>query len=434
MRHARLLLLVAAVLTGVALSVAPAIAQEDDGGEAGIDESLTGIGGVLSDGDDPLEGVVLRLLDEDDVEVDETASDAEGAWFFEVEPGRYQVVLDTETLPDEVSLQDEDRDTLTLTVREGRTTRGLFRIAGEGGGRAGGPTLTSRLAQKSVDGLKFGLIIAMTAIGLSLIFGTTGLVNFAHAEMVTFGAVAAWFLNASGPQLHLLYAAPLAILLGALLGAVLERGMFRPLRARRTGQFQLLVITIGLGIILRQALLIWFGPNRTAYMNFRIQQRLEFGPVTLTPRDLSIIVISLVTLVGVAFVLQRTRIGKAMRAVSDNVDLAESSGIDVRRIILFVWVLGGGLAALGGILQGTTTSIHYLMGFQLLLLMFAGVILGGLGTAYGAMIGSIVVGLATEISTIWISAELKYVWALAVLILVLLFRPQGILGTAQRVG
>jgi branched-chain amino acid transport system permease protein len=122
-----------------------------------------------------------------------------------------------------------------------------------------------------------------------------------------------------------------------------------------------------------------------------------------------------------------------MRAVSDDVDLAESSGIDVRRVILFVWVMGAGLAGLGGVLQATVTTVNYLNGFQLLLLMFAAVILGGLGTAYGAMVGGIVVGLATEISTVWLSSELKFVWALAVLIAVLLVRPQGILGEKERV-
>jgi branched-chain amino acid transport system permease protein len=143
---------------------------------------------------------------------------------------------------------------------------------------------------------------------------------------------------------------------------------------------------------------------------------------------------SVVVLLGVAALLQRTRIGKAMRAVSDNPDLASSSGVNVERVILVVWGMGAGLAALGGIFQAAVTNVNYLMGFQLLLLMFAAVVLGGLGTAYGAVIGSIVVGLATEVSTVWFSSELKFVWALVVLIAVLLVRPQGILGTRERVG
>jgi branched-chain amino acid transport system permease protein len=144
--------------------------------------------------------------------------------------------------------------------------------------------------------------------------------------------------------------------------------------------------------------------------------------------------LSTVILFAVAVGLSRTRTGKAMRAVSDDIDLAESSGIDVRRVFLFVWIGGGALAATGGIFLGTVDSVQYEMGFRLLLLMFASVILGGLGTAYGAMLGSLVVGLVTEVSTLWVSPELKLVFALAALIIVLLVRPQGILGSRERVG
>ena len=144
--------------------------------------------------------------------------------------------------------------------------------------------------------------------------------------------------------------------------------------------------------------------------------------------------ISILVLVAVATFLQRTRTGKAMRAVADNRDLAESSGIDVNRVIGFVWAAGAGLAAIGGILQGLSEQVSFQMGFQLLLLMFAGVTLGGLGTAYGALVGSLVVGIAMEVSTLWIPSEFKTVVALSILVLVLLVRPQGILGQAERVG
>jgi branched-chain amino acid transport system permease protein len=141
-----------------------------------------------------------------------------------------------------------------------------------------------------------------------------------------------------------------------------------------------------------------------------------------------------VALLGVALFLLRTRIGKATRAVSDNRDLAESSGIDVNRVITFVWAAGAGLAALGGILQGLSEQVSWQMGFQLLLLMFAGVTLGGLGTAFGALVGSMVVGMVMELSTLWIPSEFKTVTALAILIVILLVRPQGILGQAERIG
>jgi branched-chain amino acid transport system permease protein len=145
-------------------------------------------------------------------------------------------------------------------------------------------------------------------------------------------------------------------------------------------------------------------------------------------------IISVIALVGVALFLQRTKTGKAMRAVADNRDLAESSGINVARVITFVWAAGAGLAALGGILQGLSEQVSWQMGFQLLLLMFAGVTLGGLGTAFGALVGSMVVGMVMEVSTLWIPSEFKTVTALAILIVILVFRPQGILGQAERVG
>jgi branched-chain amino acid transport system permease protein len=132
--------------------------------------------------------------------------------------------------------------------------------------------------------------------------------------------------------------------------------------------------------------------------------------------------------------LTMTRLGKSMRAVADNRDLAESSGIDVERVILSVWVLGGALTAVGGVFLGVIESVDYLMGFRLLLLMFAGVVLGGLGSAYGAMLGGLVVGFVSEVSTVWFSSQIKYVWALLVLIIILLVRPQGILGRRERFG
>lgn len=134
--------------------------------------------------------------------------------------------------------------------------------------------------------------------------------------------------------------------------------------------------------------------------------------------------------------LQRTPIGQAMRAVADNRDLAEASGVDVKRVILSVWILGAGLAALGGAMLGLSDGVSWDMGFQVLLLVFAGVILGGLGTAYGAMVGGLLIGIVTQLSTLVFPAEMKILWALVVLVLVLLAKPEGVLGRVQlkRVG
>jgi branched-chain amino acid transport system permease protein len=132
--------------------------------------------------------------------------------------------------------------------------------------------------------------------------------------------------------------------------------------------------------------------------------------------------------------LLRTRLGKATRAVADNPSLAASSGIDVERVIRIVWTVGAAIAGVAGILLAMQQSVNYQMGFQILLLVFAGVILGGLGTAFGALVGSLIVGLMIQLSTLFIPEEMKNVGALLVLIVVLLIRPQGILGRAERVG
>jgi branched-chain amino acid transport system permease protein len=220
-----------------------------------------------------------------------------------------------------------------------------------------------------------------------------------------------------------------------LFGAGLDLFFWRPLRNRGTGLIAMLVISIGLGIFLRYLFNIQFGGFTRTYAQFSLQRDgIEIGPVNLVPRDLIGMIISVIALVGVALFLQRTKTGKAMRAVADNRDLAESSGINVARVITFVWAAGAGLAALGGILQGLSEQVSWQMGFQLLLLMFAGVTLGGLGTAFGALVGSMVVGMVMEVSTLWIPSEFKTVTALAILIVILVFRPQGILGQAERVG
>jgi branched-chain amino acid transport system permease protein len=432
----------AATVVAAALAVGaatPAAAQEDPTTTTAPGPPL-GVGGTIRVQGEPVEDATVIVTDAQGGEVGEATTDAEGMWQVPVPAaGPYTVTLDPESLPEGVSIR-EGGGVRQVQAQVGLIRQVAFPLLGEGEEgepvaepRPSGPSLAERITRRAVDGLKFGLIIAMAAIGLSLIFGTTGLINFSHGELVTFGAILAWALNVEGPHLWLVSAAAVAVAVTAAIGGGLELGVWRPLRERGTRLFQLMVISIGLSLMFRQALLIWFGSDNLRYSDYTVQERLDWGPFSITPRDLVIMGIAVTCLVGVALMLQRTRIGKAMRAVSDDVDLAESSGIDVRRVILFVWVMGAALAGLGGVLQATATTVNYLNGFQLLLLMFAAVILGGLGTAYGAMVGGIVVGLATEISTVWLSSELKFVWALAVLIVVLLLRPQGILGEKERV-
>lgn len=444
MRERLVAVLVVAFVGLVAVPVA--FAQADD-------ETLRGT--LSGPGGDPVQGVTITVA-QDGERVGSATTGQEGTWEIGLPaPGNYDVTLDTSTLPQGVVPREPEASTLEdVTVRPGEEQTVIFPLATpqqaegdqQGGGAGPAPPPDRRagggfgrlgtVAERLVAGIKFGAIIGITSIGLSLIFGTTGLINFAHGELVTIGATLAFLLNAAaiGPGLHLVPAAIIAIAAVALFGGGLERGLWRPLRGAGTGRIQLLIISIGLSLVLRHLVLLFFGSRPKPYAQYVLQDALQFGPVSVTPRDLAVIGLSVATLVGVGVMLQASRTGKAMRAVADNRDLAESSGIDVARVILVVWTLGAGLAALGGILFGLTEIVAWDMGFTLLLLMFAGVILGGLGTAYGAMAGSFFVGIIAEMSTLYFPAELRYAWALGALVLVLLVRPQGIFGRVQRAG
>jgi neutral amino acid transport system permease protein len=423
--------------TGLVALAPGAAAQEPDEEDEAPAQSVRGTLGFLDEEGERVgvEGATITVAVEGGDEVETTETDEDGSWEVGVpEPGRYTATIDPESLPDDVSLRDEDRATLAFAVAPGQTRPVQFQIvSGEGGARIGS-AFTDRFARLAVEGLKFGLIIAICAVGLSLIFGTMGLVNFAHGELVTFGALIAFFFNVT-LGIHLLIAAPLAIAVGVLGGFGIDRGFWRPLTRRGTGLIAMLVITIGLGLMIRYIFLYQFGGFTRTYGQYTLQRDgLSLGPVTLVPRDITIIAVSVAALIGVALFLETTRMGKAMRAVSDNRDLAESSGIDVDKVVGFVWAAGAGLAALGGIFLGLSEQVDWLMGFRLLLLMFAGVILGGIGTAYGALVGSLVVGMMVQLSTLWVAPELKNVVALLILIVILVVRPQGILGQAERVG
>jgi len=194
-----------------------------------------------------------------------------------------------------------------------------------------------------------------------------------------------------------------------------------------------MVMTIGLSILLRYVFLYLFGGRDRVYGDYASQRANQFLGMELTTRDAIAMAVSVVILVGVGIGLTRTRTGRAMRAVSDNKDLAESSGINVEKVIAQVWIFGGALAALAGTFFGFD-QVKWDLGTRILLLVFAAVTLGGLGTAFGALVGAILVGIAINWSTLIIDSELKNMTALIVLIFALLLRPQGLLGKKQRIG
>ncbi|HEX5017220.1 MAG TPA: branched-chain amino acid ABC transporter permease [Actinomycetes bacterium] len=412
-------LLAGGVATAGAASAAPD--DEPTGLIQGFLRSLSG---------DPVAGVDVTATNAEGFSGTGT-SDETGRWEIEVPgEGMYDVELDVDTLPDGVA--EPTTNPLTVTVFPGSPRTILFRLGEHERDIA---SKWDQAAQLTVEGLRFGLIIALAAVGLSLIYGTTGLTNFAHGEIVTFGAIITWWFNSS-LGLPLILAAVLGIAMSGLFGFVNDRGLWKPLRKRQTGLIAMMIVSIGLALALQNIYLIIFGGASRPFTDFQTQAGIEFGPVSLTPKDLVAmgIAITVLTLAGLA--LLKTRIGKATRAVSDNPALAASSGIDVERVILVVWVVGAALAGLGGILQALTQQVFPLLGAQSLLLIFAAVTLGGLGTAFGALVGSLVVGLFINLSTLipGVTPELKNVGALLVLIIVLMFRPQGILGRRSRVG
>jgi neutral amino acid transport system permease protein len=415
------LLLVLAFALGLA-AFSPGVAQAEATGEV-----LTGT--VQTSRSGPIEDVQIEVTTPDGEEIESIETDAEGRWSVELPgPGEYVVTLDEGDLPDGVELSNTN--TRTVTVDEGRRQAVIIGLEDGSRGAGGGGV---RAVQLLVDGIRFGLLIAMAAVGLSLIFGTTGLTNFAHGELVTIGAVAAWYINVQA-GLNLVLATVLAMVVGAAVGALNELGLWRPLRRRGTGLIAALVVSIGLSLLLRYLIQVVYGGRSSPYQSFQGGRAVDYGIFTMTNADLASVIISVVVLVLVALMLQRTKIGKAMRAVSDNRDLAASSGIDVNRVILVVWMMGGALAALGGVLLGLSDQVQWDMGFRLLLLMFAGVTLGGLGTAYGALVGSLIVGVFVQMSTLVIPNDVKYVGGLLLLIVILVIRPQGILGSRTRIG
>ncbi|MFC4999813.1 branched-chain amino acid ABC transporter permease [Dactylosporangium cerinum] len=398
--------------------------------------------GTLTNNGAPVAGVKIKASTQDGAPAGEDTSDEQGKWSIPVTgPGTYKVELDVASLPAGVGVTN-NRPSLTPTVAEGQARNVLFPLGPAGttiGGNqpgtkdSGGSSSFDRFADLLYSGLHFSLIIALAALGISLIFGTTGLTNFAHGEMVTLGGLLTFLFNVT-IGMPLVLAGVISVVIGAALGYFQDRAFWGWLRKRRTNLVTTMIISIGLSLLVRYVYLYFFGGESRNFADYNAQAGVQYGPFLIAPKNLVCDVIALVVLAGVSFALVGTRLGKATRAVADNPALAAASGINVDRIIRLVWTIGGALAALSGAILGTFQGVGFGMGFQILLLIFAAVTLGGFGTAWGALLGSLVIGLFIQISTLWIPTELKSVGALAVLIVILLFRPQGILGRRARIG
>ena len=277
-----------------------------------------------------------------------------------------------------------------------------------------------------VNGAIVGSTIALAAIGLTLIFGVLDFINFAHGEYLTLGAYAAFVANVT-LGLPFVVAAVLAIPVTVVIALALDRVVFYPLRRQGAGGLALLITSVGLSMILRNGIeTVWSSDNlRFAVSN---AEALSVFGVRITVAQIAIVVVSLVLMVAIHLLLTRTVLGISMRATASNRSLALSSGVNAEGIVTWTWVIGAGLTAIAGVLIGLNTVIRPSMGFGLLLVMFAAVILGGIGDPYGAMLGGLAIGMAQEVSVAFISSAYKPAVAFTIMVALLLWKPEGLRG------
>ncbi|EHN08894.1 High-affinity branched-chain amino acid transport system permease protein LivH (TC 3.A.1.4.1) [Patulibacter medicamentivorans] len=286
--------------------------------------------------------------------------------------------------------------------------------------------------QASVNGLVSGSYVALGAVGLTLVYGTLKLTNFAHGDMLTFGAYAA-LLGKVTLGLPFVVAVAFGMLVSAVLGLLFELGMWRPMRRKGAGAFQLMLMSLGLAFVLRYGIQFVAGTENKNY-GIDTTAVVTILDLRLARVELVVMIVGVVLILATAIILARTTLGRQMRALSDNSSLAETTGIDTGRIVSVTWLFAAGVAGLAGVLAAmAANSFTPEFGFRLLLSLFAAVILGGIGNAYGALVGGLLIGLVQEWSTLLVDANWKIAIGFSVLIIMLIVRPQGIFGTAGRV-
>ena len=298
------------------------------------------------------------------------------------------------------------------------------------------------------NGLLLGIIISVASVALSLLYGVTRIVNFAHGEIIALGAIATLFLSSpidyrvlfldkfSPLGLDFFLSCILAIIICGLFGGLLELILFRPLRKGNVGNIAVLVVTIGLSIFIRHLYLL-FATGKVQNFPLELQRRQTYLFFDMTPRNLKVLIIGILVMILIGLLLTYTKLGKAMRAVRDSEELSSVSGINSDNIILITWISSSMLAGLAGVFQATINDVRWNMGFLILLLIFAGTVLGGIGTSFGAMVGGLIIGILVQVSVglpfMEGHTEAKNAVALGIMIVILLFRPQGIFGQKERI-
>ncbi len=295
------------------------------------------------------------------------------------------------------------------------------------------------MAELVVIGLIVGSIIALGSIGLTLIYGILKFANFAHGDLMTLGAYIAFLAFSRGGHLGplsfgigMIWAILAAMVVVAVLCVVIDRLVYRPLRRRNANLVILAMASLGMAIIVRSVVYLRWGPDTHFYVT-GIQQAHNFPlGIKLKPDQMFIGAVAVLSVVVVYLLLYRTKLGRAMRATADNMDLARVSGIDTEQVVVWTWLIGGSLAALAGVLLGIQSHLMPEMGFDFLLPLFSAAILGGVGSPHGALVGALTIGVSQELSTEWISPAYKPTIAFLILFAILLVRPQGIFGAKSQ--
>jgi neutral amino acid transport system permease protein len=295
-----------------------------------------------------------------------------------------------------------------------------------------------QIPQLLVNGISLGSIIALAAVGLTLTFGILRLSNFAHGDYMTLGAYLTfvfdtWLFQAFqvAPSNILGALAIVALAIGcstiAMIGYALlcEQLLWKRMRAKRASPTTLVILSIGLALFMRNAVLLVWGAGLQRYQ-LPVFDAWSLLGVRIRVFDILVTVMAIAAIAALHYLLQNTKIGKAMRAVADDIDLARVTGINVDRVVMWTWILAGGLTALSGSMFGLVEAVQPNMGWFLILPLFASVILGGIGNPYGAIVGALIIGIAQELCTLVIPVEYKTAVALLIMMIVLLFRPQGL--------
>jgi len=288
--------------------------------------------------------------------------------------------------------------------------------------------------QHLINGISLGSIYALIALGYTMVYGIMKMINFAHADVYMVGAFTAYYtakwmgLEESPGLSTFVILLLVAMAVCSLLGLAIERFAYRPLR--NSPKVNVLITAIGVSLFLEYAGQVVFGADPKVFpevmKDFVIS---SFWGIDLKSSDITVLGVSLVAMMALNFIIQKTKLGRAMRAVSNNAPVASMLGVNTNRIIAFTFILGSCLAAVGSILVGMKyPKIDPLMGMMIGLKAFVAAVLGGIGNVQGAVLGALIMGLSEEMVVAYLSSTYRDALAFGILIVILIFKPTGLLG------